>query len=156
LGGEEPVIYWPVKGPCQPFDYRTPGLGRQLPVQVKYVYIQGIGDYRELKEDRACPAYKDASERAKEAYTHRPRQFVVASMTASTSESNKGRMSPPSITQLSSSDGYATISRKKGRPPSCTVSITRFQSRASSSQSIQDYIRPRIGHAATSQPPSIQ
>jgi hypothetical protein len=42
--------------------------------------------------NRACPAYKNASERAKEAYTHRPRQFVVASTTANTSESNKGRM----------------------------------------------------------------
>jgi hypothetical protein len=106
--------------------------------------------------DRACPAYKNASEKAKKAYTHRPRQFVVTSTTASTSESNKGRMSPSFITQLSSSDGYTTISRKKKRPLSRTVSIIRSQSRASSSQPIQDYMRPRIGHAATSQPFSIQ
>jgi hypothetical protein len=106
--------------------------------------------------DRACPAYKNASERAKEAYTHRPRQFVIASTMANTSESNKGCMSPPFITQLSSSDGYTTVSRKKGRPPSRTVSIIRSQFRASSSQLIQDYMRPRIGHAAISQPPSIQ
>jgi hypothetical protein len=106
--------------------------------------------------NRACPAYKNASEKAKEAYTHRLRQFVVASTTASTSESNKGRMFLPFITQLSSSDGYTTVSRKKERPPSRTVSITRSQSRASSSQPIQDYIRPRIGHAATSQPSFTQ
>jgi hypothetical protein len=86
--------------------------------------------------DRACPAYKNASERTKEAYTHRPRQFVVASTTVSTSESNKGRISFLFITQLSSSDGYTTISRKKGRPPSRTVSIIRFQFKASSSQPI--------------------
>jgi hypothetical protein len=106
--------------------------------------------------DRACPAYKKASEKAKKAYTHRPRQFVVASTTASTSESNKGRMSPSFITQLNSSDGYTTISRKKERPLSRTVSIIWFQFRASSSQPIQDYIRPRIGHAAISQPPFTQ
>jgi hypothetical protein len=106
--------------------------------------------------DRACPAYKNASERAKKAYTHRPRQFVVASTTASTSESNKGRMFPSSITQLNSSDGYTIISRKRGRPPNRTVSITRFQFRAFSSQLIQDYMRPRIGHAAISQPSFTQ
>jgi hypothetical protein len=63
--------------------------------------------------DRACPAYKNASEKAKKAYTHRPRQFVIISTTASTSESNKGRMSPFFITQLNSSDSYITISKKK-------------------------------------------
>jgi hypothetical protein len=42
--------------------------------------------------NRACPAYKNASEKAKKAYTHRPRQFVIANTTASTSEFNKGRM----------------------------------------------------------------
>jgi hypothetical protein len=102
--------------------------------------------------NRACPAYKNASEKAKKAYTHRPRQFVIASITASTNEFNKGRISFSFITQSSSSDGYTIISRKKGRPLNRTVSITRFQFRASSSQLIQDYIRPRIGHAVTSQP----
>jgi hypothetical protein len=76
--------------------------------------------------NRACPAYKNASERAKKAYTHRPRQFVIVSTMASIIESNKGRMFLFFITQLNSSDGYTIISRKKGRPLNCTVSIIWF------------------------------
>jgi hypothetical protein len=106
--------------------------------------------------NRACPAYKNASKRAKKAYTHRPRQFVIASTTASISEFNKGRMFFSFIMQLSSSDDYIIVSKKKERPLSCIVNITRSQSRASSSQLIQNYIRPRIGHAVISQPFFIQ
>jgi hypothetical protein len=65
--------------------------------------------------DWACPAYKVASEKAKEAYAHRPRQFAIASIATSITEINQGRMFPLFITQLESSEGYITISRKKGR-----------------------------------------
>jgi hypothetical protein len=66
--------------------------------------------------NRACPVYKTISERAKKAYAHRPRQFAIISTTTSITKTNQGRMFPLFTTQLRSSEGYITISRKKRRP----------------------------------------
>jgi hypothetical protein len=89
--------------------------------------------------DRSCPIYKIVSDRARKAYTHRSRQFVVASSNASTKTSDAGRISPPIITQLPSFDGYTIISRKRGRPPgrSNSRSSSRASNRASSVSSSQ-------------------
>jgi hypothetical protein len=113
-------------------------------------YVNCRGSYTAW--DRACPAYKAASEKAKEAYAHRPRQFAIASTTASITKINQGRMFPSSTTQLGSSEGYTTISRKKGRPLKRGNIITRSQSKTASSQLIQDYMRPSILYAAITQP----
>jgi hypothetical protein len=83
--------------------------------------------------NRACPAYKAASEKAKEAYAHRSRQFAIANTTASITETNQGRIFPPFTTQLESSEKYTTISRKKKRLLRRKNTITRSQFRAASS-----------------------
>jgi hypothetical protein len=98
--------------------------------------------------DQACPTYKAASEKAKEAYAHRPRQFAIANTIASITETNQGRMFPLFIMQLGSNEGYTTISRKKGRPLRRGSIIIRSQFRAASSQFIQDYMRLSILYAA--------
>jgi hypothetical protein len=84
--------------------------------------------------DRSCLIYKIISDRAKKAYTHRPRQFIIASLNASTKTSNASRMLSFIITQLPSFNGYTIISRKRGRPPgkSNNRSSNRASNRASS------------------------